>query len=95
MSLWNTDIREVEGWKLGDLIRCTKCRSVVRYNGIGISSVEGEKSCPLDVSLNCPCDATAEELNAAEKAGRSEALARLYYSRFRKLKVMDGEVAVR
>ena len=79
------DIREKEDWKIGDQIRCTKCRSVVRYCGLGIANI-GEGFC---VESCQDYDGLRAAEMEAERAGSSRAITLHYWSRFRKLKIVD------
>ena len=81
------DIREKEGWKLGDLLRCMKCKSVVRYTGIGIANV-GEGFCEE------PCqdvDGLIRAEKEAEGIGSSLPISLHYWNRFRKVKIIEGK----
>ena len=86
-ELMMDDIREKEHWEIGDLIRCTKCNSVMRFQGIGIANV-GEGFCERS------CDDVEGLIQAekeAEQIGSWRPVTLHYWSRFRKIKVIDAE----
>ena len=85
------DIREKEGWNIGDLIRCTTCQSVVRFQGIGIANV-GEGFCGE------PCEDVEGLIRAereAERIGSWRPVTLHYWNRFRKVQIIDGEAQKR